>query len=103
MPKVQHLVVIKFKPTMSGARIDELFRALARLQEVIPGIERYAGGPYASREGLNQGYTHGFLMTFTSPAARDNYLTHPEHQQLLRDFLPGINNVLAFDFEDPSA
>jgi hypothetical protein len=102
MNKVHHLVVVKFKPDTSPATIANLFTALARLQQVIPGIEHYAGGPYASHEGLNQGFTHGFLMTFSGPAARNTYLTHPEHEQLKRDFLPSIENVIAFDFEEPA-
>src|ERR1700687_1560123 len=100
MKKVHHLVVVKFKPGTSEATIGRLFAALARLKQVIPGIEHFAGGPYSSPEGLNQGFTHGFLITFGSVEARNTYLTHPEHEQVKRDFLPGIENVIAFDFEE---
>ena len=100
MKKVHHLVVLKFKPGTSHTAIADLFAALARLTRVIPGILHYAGGPYASPEGLNQGFTHGFLMTFAGAAARDAYLTHPEHERVKRDFLPSVENVVAFDFEE---
>jgi hypothetical protein len=103
MKRVHHLVVVKFKPDTSATTVSRLFAALARLKQVIPGIAHYAGGPYASPEGLNQGFTHGFLMTFTNAAARDTYLTHPDHEQVKRDFLPSIENVIAFDFEEPVA
>src|SRR5262249_52447418 len=96
---VHHLVVLKFKPDTRPAQIAELFAALERLPRVIPGIEYYAGGPYASREGLNRGFTHGFLMTFRDAAARDAYLAPPAHEQVKRDFLPGVEDVVAFDFE----
>ena len=96
---VQHLVVLKFKPDTPAAQIAELFAALERLRGVIPGIDYYAGGPYASPEGLHRGFTHGFLMTFRDAAARDAYLIHPAHEQVKRDFLPGVEDVVAFDFE----
>jgi hypothetical protein len=97
---IHHLVVVKFQPNTPPATVTGLFAALARLPSVIPGILHYAGGPYSSPEGLNQGFTHGFLMSFVSAAARDTYLTHPEHEQLKRDFLPSVENVVAFDFEE---
>ena len=100
MRKVQHMVVVQFKSPGGAAKADSLFAALKELPKRIPGIMYFSGGPYASREGLNQGFTHGFLFTFADAKARDNYLTHPEHQRLLEEYLPHLANVLAFDFEE---
>lgn len=99
MPAVQHMVVVKFKSTISQQTIDELFAQLREFWSKMPGITYFAGGPYSSPEGLNQGYTHGFLVSFTGPAARDAYLTHPEHQRVVKMILPMLDGVLAFDFE----
>ena len=101
MPNVQHMVVVKFKPDISQSSIDEFFVLLREFWGRMPGISYFAGGPYSSPEGLNQGYTHGFLVTFTSPAARDAYLIHPEHQRVVELILPMLDGVLAFDFEVP--
>jgi len=98
--KVHHLVLLKFRPDTTAGAIAELFRALADLRTSIPGIEHFCGGPYSSPEGLNQGFTHGFVMTFASPAARNAYLTHPEHDRVKVRFLPGVESVIAFDFEE---
>ena len=100
MPSVQHMVVVKFKPGTEPGVAERLFAALARLQRILPGIEYVRGGPYASPEGLNQGFTHGFLVTFRDAATRDNYLTHPEHEALKADILPAVEQVIAFDFEE---
>lgn len=100
MRKVQHMVMVKFKTPGGDVKAGPLFAALAELPRHIPGILHYSGGPYASPEGLNQGYTHGFLFTFASAKARDTYLTHPEHQKLVEEFLPFLEAVLAFDFEE---
>lgn len=101
MPGIQHLVLVKFKPEVSADTIDQLFAQLAELKQLIPGISYFAGGPYSSHEGLNQGYTHGFLMTFESTEARDAYLPHPEHERVKDAILPNVEGVVSFDFEIP--
>ena len=101
MPTVQHMVVVKFKPDVSQGKIDELFAKLYDFWHMMSGLTYFAGGPYSSPEGLNQGYTHGFLVTFNGPAARDAYLKHPEHQRIVALILPTLDGVLAFDFEVP--
>jgi hypothetical protein len=97
--KVYHLVLLKFRPETTERTVAELFQALADLRQVIPGIEEFKGGPYSSPEGLNQGFTHGFVMAFSGAGARDAYLGHPEHEWVKQRFLPGVESVIAFDFE----
>jgi hypothetical protein len=100
MARVQHMVLLKFKPQTPQKRIDELFAMLAGLKKKLKGIEYYSGGPYSSPEGFNQGYTHGFLMTFTCAADRDAYLPHPEHEIVKQALLAEIDGAVAFDFEE---
>jgi hypothetical protein len=69
------------------------------MTETIPGIEDYVAGTNNSPETLNEGLTHGFVMTFADSASRDTYLTHPEHERVKTDVLPYIERVLVFDFE----
>ncbi len=99
MPQIQHMVLFQVKPEVTTEKIADLFRLLAELQQLIPGITYFAGGPYSSPEGLNQGYTHGFLMTFESVEARDAYLPHPEHERVKTALLICIDSALVFDFE----
>jgi len=99
MPQIQHMVLVKIKPEVTPEKITELFNQLAELQQLIPGITYFSGGSYSSSEGLNQGYTHGFLMTFESVDARDAYLPHPEHERVKATLLPCIDGVITFDFE----
>jgi len=77
--------------------------ALAALREKIPGLLDFSGGPYASPEGINQGFTHGFVMTFADTASRNAYLSHPEHEKVKQFVLPdidgGLSGVIAFDWE----
>lgn len=99
MSAVQHMVLLKFKEETGDDKIVEIFNQLEELTRLIGGITYFAGGPYSSHEGLNQGYSHGFIMTFESAAARDTYLPHPEHERVKQAILPCIEGVVAFDFE----
>lgn len=99
MPKVQHIVLLKFKPG-ADHQAAPLIAALDGLRRRLHGFLHFSAGPYSSPEGLNRGYTHGCLMTFADAAARNNYLTHPDHEQVKQQFLPFVEDVVAFDFEE---
>lgn len=98
MGTVQHMVLLRFKPEATDELIANLFAQLFELREKIPGILHFSGGPYSSPEGLNQEFTHGFLVTFVDEAARDAYLPHPEHERVKEAVIPWVEGVVAFDF-----
>jgi hypothetical protein len=98
MPKVYHMVLVKFSQA-KAQRAAELTASLHALQAKLPGFLSVGGGPYASPEGLNQGYTHGYLMVFENAEVRNRYLTHPDHEALKQAILPDLEGVVAFDFE----
>lgn len=78
---VRHVVVFKFKPGATPEQVDTLTRAVGALRDSIPGIVGYEHGVNNSPEGLNMGFTHVYVFTFTSAAARDAYLVHPAHKR----------------------
>ena len=96
---IKHIVLLKMKPQTPDATIAEIDNALAGLKNRISGILDYLWGPYSSDEGLNHGYTHGFIMTFDTTASRDAYLPHPEHEKVKTLVLEHVDGALAFDFE----
>jgi hypothetical protein len=79
--QVRHVVVFKYKPTATDAQIREVTDAFRALKDRIPGIVSFEQGKNHSPEKLDQGFTHVYLVTFTSAAARDAYLPHPEHKK----------------------
>ena len=101
---VQHVVLFRFRSDLAAGAVEAVFADLRSLQDVVPGIVGFQGGVYNSPEGLAQGFSHGFTMTFADAAARDAYLPHPAHRAVVAQLLPlldgGINGVLAFDFFD---
>lgn len=65
----------------------------------IPGLLKMEHGQYDSPEGMNDGFTHGFVMTFDSPQSRDEYLPHPVHEKAKDVVVPQLERVIVFDFE----
>lgn len=98
MPKVAHIVLIRFKESETQGKIDSLWDALKDLTNLIPGLISFEGGPYSSPEGFNKGYGHGFTMIFADETSRDNYLPHPEHERVRDMVLPMVDDILAFDY-----
>lgn len=98
---VRHIALLQFKEGITQATIDECFEALKGMQSRIPGIVDFEYGPYQSGEGLNESFTHGFIMTFDSPASRDAYLPHPVHQEVKVVVVPCLERVIVFDFTLP--
>jgi len=96
---ILHTVFIKFRCDAETTAIEELNASLARLKVVIPGITSYAWGPNCSPEGLGRGFGAGFVMTFTDAAARDAYLTHPEHEAVTPLARPLLDEVFVYDLD----
>jgi hypothetical protein len=99
MSKVKHIVLLKFKEGITQEQIDTLFAEILDLTENVPGVEDYVAGTNNSPEGLNKGFTHGFVMTFTDAQTRDAYLNHADHQRVKAQILEMMDDGLAFDFE----
>jgi hypothetical protein len=99
---IRHIVLLKIKADTAQETVDRIQRELAGLKAKIQGILSFDWGAYSSDEGLNKGFTHGFVMDFESAAARDAYLPHPEHEKvkaLVLENINGLEDVIAFDFE----
>lgn len=102
MAHIKHVVLLRFKKRVTDATVKGIFKELADLNKVIPGLLDFSGGPYDSAEGLNKGFTHGFVATFKSGKVRDVYLAHPAHEAIKQKVLPllegGIDGAIAFDW-----
>ena len=77
---LRHVVMFGFKPEVSAQQIKEVEEAFCALPSQIDLIKGYEWGTDCSPEGLQQGLTHCFFLTFHSDADRDAYLIHPAHK-----------------------
>jgi hypothetical protein len=99
MKHVKHIALFKFKPGCSDEDIALVWRTIEGLPGQIPGILDLSWGPDVSVEGLSDGFTHSFVLTFENIAARDAYLPHPVHQAAVAVVLPKLERVIVIDHE----
>jgi len=92
---LRHVVLFAFK---SDAQAAQVVAGFAALPELIPGIQSYECGTNVSPEGLNDGFTHCFTLTFASDEARDAYLEHPEHQRFVGTLGECLERSLVIDY-----
>ena len=96
--KLRHIVLFGFKAGAASAQIDEIVARFRALQSQVPGIESFEWGVDASPEGLAQGHTHAFVLTFASEAERDAYLPHPKHQEFVQWVGAFVEKALVVDY-----
>ena len=98
MSLLRHVVLFKWKegtPPATTRAIEEGFRALPK---GIAEIADFEWGTDVSPEGLSQGFTHCFLVTFRDAKARDAYLPHPAHQAFVALLKPHLEKALVVDY-----
>lgn len=95
---IRHYGVFQFLPEITPEEIDECFTLMATMVGRIDGLLDFEHGPYMSDEGLNDGYTHGFIMTFDTAESRDAYLPHPIHEEVRAVVAPRLERLVVFDF-----
>jgi hypothetical protein len=99
MDKVlKHTVLFKFKDASSKTDIDMICQAFSNLPKEISEIKAFEWGENNSPEGLNQGLTHCFVMSFESEADRDAYLIHPAHKAFGKKLGPHLDKVTVVDY-----
>jgi hypothetical protein len=98
-PKVlRHVVLFAFKPAATPEDVRRIEQAFAALPGQIDGIVDFEWGTDVSVEGIAQGYTHCFLVTFLNEAGRDEYLPHPAHKAFGEILHPHLEKVLVIDY-----
>ena len=94
---IRHFGVFKFKKAVTEEQITACFSTMKDMVGKIPGLLDMEHGPYNGNEGLNEDFTHGFVMTFDSPESRDAYLPHPLHEKIKELVVPRLERVVVFD------
>jgi len=97
---VEHLVVFEWTCDASASEKEAAAQALAGLVGQIEGIIAYVGGPQISTEDPGKDWHFGFRMTFRDVAARDVYVDHPKHLEVIAQYLkPILKKVVVFDIQ----
>ncbi len=95
---LRHVVLFKFKETSSKEEVSKVVDAFRSLKGSIPEVADFEYGTDNSPEGLANGFTHCFLLTFKSEADRDAYLPHPKHKEFIDIVKPHLDKAQVIDY-----
>jgi hypothetical protein len=96
--ELRHVVMFKFKDSSTPADIKSVEDAFRALPTKIKQIKGYEWGTNNSPEGLDQGFTHVFFLTFKSEEDRAIYLPHPDHKAFGALLGPHLDKVMVLDY-----
>jgi hypothetical protein len=99
--QVQHLVMFTWKEGTTQEQADAIAKALTGLKAKVPGIVSLSYGKQNSNEDAakKHGFQYGLAVVFTSAAARDVYVTHPDHLAAVQVLLPQLADVAVVDYD----
>ena len=84
---IQHIVLLKWKPTTTDEQIDEAFSHAQQLVDEIDGVERVTLG--RNRGEADHGYTHAMIVQLADDALA-SYLGHPTRRRYIAEWLDPI-------------
>ncbi|MDE2094470.1 MAG: Dabb family protein [Burkholderiales bacterium] len=96
---LRHLVLLRFKPSVSSTDIAAIERAFCALRQQTGSVRDLEWGTDVSPEGRAKNFTHSFLLSFDDAAGRDAYLPHPAHTAFVARLEPLLDDVLVIDYQ----
>jgi len=95
---LRHVVIFKFKEASPAPEVQKVVDGFRGLQSKIPQIASFEYGTNNSPEGLNDGFTHCFLVTFKNEKDREAYLPHPAHKAFVELLKPHLDKAMVIDY-----
>lgn len=96
---LRHAVFFSFKAESSEADVQGVVDAFRGLPAKIEEITDFQSGVNNSPEGLDDGFTHCFLLTFANADGRATYIPHKAHSEEFADVLrPHMDKVFVIDY-----
>jgi hypothetical protein len=100
---IRHCVFIRFKPEIDAVERGRILAMIAALKPRIPGFLQAHIGSNVSPEGMDKGFSDGFVIDFADAAARDAYLVDSEHTKagaaIGAAAVGGAEGILVYDIE----
>jgi len=95
----RHIVLFKFKDNAPAEKVKAIVEAFKALPAKLPAIKALEWGTNVSPEGLNQGFTHCFALTFADKEALEkHYLHEPAHKEFGAMLGGVLDKALVVDF-----
>jgi hypothetical protein len=94
----RHVVFFKFKDSATPDQVQGIEKAFIELAGRIETVKGFEWGTNVSPEGLNDGFTHCFFVTFKDKAGLEVYLPHAAHQEFVGTLKPLLDKVCVLDY-----
>jgi quinol monooxygenase YgiN len=94
----RHVVFFKFKDSATAEQVAGIEQAFIELSRKVDTVKGFEWGTNVSPEGLNDGFTHCFLVTFKDRAGLEVYLPHPAHEAFVGELKPLLDRVCVVDY-----
>jgi hypothetical protein len=98
-PSVVHVVLVRWEPEVGTATLKELTELASDLPNRITGVLDVHCGPNTSPEGLAGEFEWALIVSFSSSSARDDYLSHPDHQPVSQLISRFAEQIIVFDVD----
>lgn len=95
---LRHAVFFRFKASATEEEVARIENAFLALPAKIPAILAFDWGVNNSPEGLDDGFTHCFLITFRDEKGRADYLPHPAHAAFVDMVKPRVEKAFVIDY-----
>ena len=95
---VKHVVSFKFKKEATAEQIKRIETAFAALKSAIPQIQSLEWGTNVSKENLDKGFTHMWVLSFKNEADVQTYIDHKVHQDFVSLLKPILDDAFVLDF-----
>jgi hypothetical protein len=95
---VKHVVSFKFKKEATPDQIKRVETAFAALKGAIPQIQSLEWGTNVSKENLDRGFTHMWVLSFKNEADVQTYIDHKVHQDFVSLLKPVLDDAFVLDF-----
>ncbi|PVH94127.1 hypothetical protein DM02DRAFT_573372 [Periconia macrospinosa] len=108
IPITTHIVLFQFKKSASSFHIKEITSKMLALKKSCinpttnrPYIKSITGGKDNSKENLQNGLTHAFIVKFASDEDRDFYVNEdPVHKAFKDAAGPHLEKAVVVDFQE---
>ena len=96
--ELRHIVLFTFKDSATKDQVAGVVKSFAALQGKIPQVKKFEWGLNMSPEHLDQGFTHCFMLTFSSEKDLADYSVNPAHKQFQAILKPVMEKVFVVDY-----
>ena len=94
----RHVVLFKFKDTAKPEEVKSIEDAFIALAKKIDTVKAFEWGTNVSPEGLNDGFTHCFFVSFADKAGLEVYLPHDAHKEFVSKLKPLLDKACVVDY-----